>query len=39
VRQQRKAEALAALKRATELDPSNRRFAYVYGIAQAELGQ
>jgi tetratricopeptide (TPR) repeat protein len=36
VRQHRKAEALAALKRATELDPTNQRFAYVYGVAKAE---
>jgi tetratricopeptide (TPR) repeat protein len=36
VRQHRKAEALVALKRATELDPSNRRYAYVYDVAKAE---
>jgi predicted CXXCH cytochrome family protein len=39
VRQQRKAEALGELKRATELDPANQRFAYVYEIALAEFGR
>jgi predicted CXXCH cytochrome family protein len=39
VRQQRKAEALEELKRATELDPANQRFAYVYQIALAEFGR
>jgi len=38
VRQQRKAEALRALKRATELEPANRRFVYVYEVALDELG-
>jgi Flp pilus assembly protein TadD len=37
VRQQRKAEALRELRRATELDPSSQRFKYVYDIARAEL--
>jgi Flp pilus assembly protein TadD len=37
VRQQRPTEALAALKKATELAPENGRFAEVYRIAQAEL--
>jgi tetratricopeptide (TPR) repeat protein len=37
VRQQRPAEALRELKRATELAPGNQRFAYVYGIARTEL--
>ena len=37
VRQHRPGEALAALKKATALDPGNRRFAEVYRIAQAEL--
>jgi len=39
VRQQRRTEALAALKRATELEPSNRRFAYVYEVAKSEFRQ
>jgi predicted CXXCH cytochrome family protein len=39
VRQQRKPEALKELKRATELDPANRRFAYVYEVARADLAQ
>ena len=39
VRQQRKPEALKELKRATELDPTNRRFAYVYEVARADLAQ
>ena len=38
VRQQRKDEALRELRRATELDPSNQRFKYVYDVARAELG-
>jgi tetratricopeptide (TPR) repeat protein len=38
VRQKKDAEALRELKRATELDPGNARFAYVYGVAKAELG-
>jgi Flp pilus assembly protein TadD len=37
VRQHRPAEALDALKRATALEPENRRFAEVYRIAKAEL--
>ena len=37
VRQQRPAEALRELKRATELAPGNQRFAYVYGVARTEL--
>jgi tetratricopeptide (TPR) repeat protein len=39
VRQQRKPEALKELKRAAELDPTNRRFAYVYDVARADLEQ
>ena len=39
VRQQRKPEALKELKRATELDPTNRRYAYVYEVARADLAQ
>ena len=30
-------EAEAELRRATELDPSNERFKYVYGVARQEL--
>ncbi len=37
VRQKKNDEALIELKRATELAPGNARFAYVYGIAKAEL--
>jgi Flp pilus assembly protein TadD len=37
VRQGRKAEALAELRRATELDPSDERFKYVYDVARQEL--
>jgi len=37
VRQQRSSEALSELRRATELDPTNQRFKYVYDVAQAEL--
>lgn len=37
VRQHRPGEALAALKKATELEPGNRRFAQVYAIARNEL--
>ena len=37
VRQHRDAEALAELRKASELDPGNARFAEVYGIAKAEL--
>jgi predicted CXXCH cytochrome family protein len=39
VRQQRKAEALKELKRATELEPTNRRYAYVYDVARADLAK
>jgi tetratricopeptide (TPR) repeat protein len=38
VRQQRKEEALRELRRATDLDPSNQRFKYVYDVARTELG-
>jgi predicted CXXCH cytochrome family protein len=38
VRQQRKTEALEELKRATELEPGNERFRYVYDIARREIG-
>jgi Flp pilus assembly protein TadD len=37
VRQQRPDEALRELKRATELEPRNARFAYVYQVAREEL--
>jgi predicted CXXCH cytochrome family protein len=37
VRQKKNDEALSELKRATELAPGNARFAYVYGVAKAEL--
>jgi len=37
VRQQRKQEALRELRRATELEPSNQRFKYVYDVAKAEI--
>jgi len=37
VRQQRGPEALRELKLATELDPRNERFAYVYEVALSEL--
>jgi len=37
VRQQRKAEALRELERATELEPGNPRYKYVYDIAVQEL--
>ena len=39
VRQQRGPEALRELKRATDLDPRNERFAYVYDVAREELSQ
>jgi tetratricopeptide (TPR) repeat protein len=39
VRQQRGPEALRELKRATDLDPRNERFAYVYEVAREELGK
>jgi tetratricopeptide (TPR) repeat protein len=38
VRQQRRAEALRELKQATELEPGNVRYQYVYDIAVRELG-
>lgn len=38
VRQQRKDEALRELRRATQLDPDNARFQYVYEVAVDELG-
>jgi tetratricopeptide (TPR) repeat protein len=37
VRQQRKAEALLELKRATDLEPGNVRYQYVYEIAASEI--
>jgi predicted CXXCH cytochrome family protein len=37
VRQQRKAAALRELKRATELEPGNARYEYVYEVAAAEI--
>ena len=37
VRQRRTDEALRELKRATELEPGNARFAYVYRVAREEL--
>jgi predicted CXXCH cytochrome family protein len=37
VRQQRKADALRELKRATDLEPGNPRYKYVYDIAAQEL--
>jgi Flp pilus assembly protein TadD len=37
VRQQRRAEALLELKRATDLEPGNPRYQYVYDIAVREL--
>ncbi len=37
VRQKKNDEALLELRRATELAPGNARFAYVYGVAKAEL--
>jgi tetratricopeptide (TPR) repeat protein len=37
VRQQRKQEALRELRRATELEPSNQRFRYVYDVAKSEI--
>ena len=39
VRQQRGPEALRELKRATDLDPRNERFAYVYEVAREQLGK
>jgi len=37
VRQQRKREALVELRRATELDPADPRYRYVYDVAKSEL--
>ncbi|MCM2310454.1 MAG: hypothetical protein NDI84_03540, partial [Steroidobacteraceae bacterium] len=37
VRQQRKQEALLELKRATELEPGNARYRYVYDVAMREI--
>jgi len=37
VRQQRRQEALRELRRATELEPSNPRFKYVYDVAKSEI--
>jgi len=37
VRQQRKDEALRELKRATELEPGNARYRYVYDVAASEI--
>jgi Flp pilus assembly protein TadD len=37
VRQQRKAEALRELRRATELEPGNERYRYVHDVAAAEI--
>jgi len=39
VRQQRSDEALLELRRATEANPLNARFAYVYGVALQSTGQ
>jgi tetratricopeptide (TPR) repeat protein len=39
VRQQRRDEALRELRRATEIDPSNQRFKYVYDVARDELAK
>ena len=39
VRQQRKADALRELKRATDLEPGNARYKYVYDVGAAELGK
>jgi Flp pilus assembly protein TadD len=37
VRQQRKMEALRELERATQLEPGNPRYKYVYDIAVQEI--
>jgi tetratricopeptide (TPR) repeat protein len=37
VRQQRKAEALRELKQATQLEPDNARYRYVYEVAASEI--
>ena len=39
VRQQRKADALVELRRASELDPADTRFGYVYAVALQDGGQ
>ncbi len=39
VRQRRKADALAELRRASELDPADTRFGYVYAVALQDGGQ
>ena len=39
IRQKRYAEAISSLKRATELEPAQPRYAYVYGVALQSTGQ
>jgi predicted CXXCH cytochrome family protein len=39
IRQKRYAEAISSLKRATELEPGQPRYAYVYGVALQSTGQ
>jgi len=39
IRQKRYAEAIRSLKRATELEPAQPRYAYVYGVALQSTGQ
>ena len=39
MRQQRKADALVELRRASELDPRSTRFGYVYAVALHDSGQ
>jgi predicted CXXCH cytochrome family protein len=39
IRQKRYAEAIGSLKRATELEPAQPRYAYVYGVALQSTGQ
>ena len=39
VREQRKADALTELRRASELEPANTRFGYVYALALHDGGQ
>ncbi len=39
IRQKRYAEAMESLKRATELEPGQPRYAYVYGVALQSSGQ
>jgi Flp pilus assembly protein TadD len=36
IRQHRNAEALTALRKATQLEPGNRQYAYVYELAQGQ---